>query len=361
MKSINFFLLLFTFSCSFGQTDTSLQQVQVVDTLKQQLNLLPNSVTDIQKKIEDGAMVQDRMTREQNLKSTKDTISFRQADVIKLCARYNERFAQGTIATETIISALSSGITIAKLSSPFESPTFRKNYDNWLSKWGKFLPAVILPTASLFFKDNNVKSISVAVGMSLTTIISAISKSDNKREKDMVLAIENVTSTIELFDFNRVVYGDLQKLKNSILSFQTADPDLYQNYKSYWRKNIDLAEKDRVDIIKDPRFLSYIDSSTIYFDRFQVKLVRLNYILDQAEGMLKSYEARNEYISKTDTSGSQIKIDINVSIMNLREAYDNHTKNWKELQATFYTITPVEARKFDSFYQLEEIKRNLEL
>lgn len=334
------------------------QSTLKIDSLKIQLYSLQTSVDSIRKQAE--VPTKSKVDAATKFAKTKSDILTQQIEAIRICAKFNDRFAQGSAAMNTILSGIYSGVSIGELSSPFVNPTFRKSYDNWLSKWGKFLPAVILPAASLALKDNNAKIGSVSIGISLTAILSAISSSDKQRNTDITKAITGVTNTMDLFDFNRNVYNDIQKLKSVIKSVDASDSTFNREFQTYWRSNQDILTMLDADIAKDPRFKTFIDNTTVYFDRFQLKLTRVNYVLDFAQSMINSYKLRYSNVNISDSTQGEILRDTKKSIDDLEGIYTKFKIDWNNLQAAFYKITPTETRKLQIFYQMEEFKNNLE-
>lgn len=354
--TIRFFLS--TVACiltllNFAQTTTS-----EFDSLKTQLYNLQASVDSIKKQSEVPA--RNKAEAAAKIAKTKASILTQQIEAVRLCAKFIDRFAQGSAAINVILSGIQSGVTMGALSSPFVIPTFRKSYDNWLSRWGKFIPAVILPVASLAYNNNNAKIGSVSVGIGLTGLLSALSKSDKKRNEDITKAITSVTSTIDLFDFNRSVYEDIQKLKSVISSVHAADSTFNEQIQSYWKANQDVLTLSDDSISKDPRFLTFIDNTTIYFDRFQLKLTRVNYTLDYAQSLINSYKFRYNHVNSIDLANSQMLKETKKAIDDLDDVYTKFTSEWLQLQSNFYKITPTETRKFQLFYQLEQLKRTIE-
>lgn len=329
-----------------------------IDSLKMQLYSLQTSVDSIRKQAE--VPTKNKADAAAKLSKTKSDILAQQIEAIRICGKFNERFAQGSEAMNVILSSIYSGVSIGELSSPFVNPTFSKSYDNWISKWGKFLPAVILPAASLALKDNNAKIGSVSIGITLTAILSAISSSDKQRNTDITKAITGVTNTMDLFDFNRNVYNDIQKLKSVIKSVDASDSTFNKEFQAYWSSNQDILTMSDADVAKDPRFKTFIDNTTVYFDRFQLKLARVNYVLDFAQSMINSYKLRYSNVNNGDNTQGEILRDTKKAIDDLESLYTKLGKDWNKLQANFYKITPTETRKLQLFYQMEEIKKNLD-
>lgn len=355
MKKTHSFLVLFLFSTSFSFAQTTTSEF---DSLKTQLYSLQSSVDSIKK--QSDAPTKNKTEAASKLAKTKADILTQQIEAVRICAKFNDRFAQGSAAINAILSGIQSGVTIGTLSSPFVNPTFRKSYDNWLSKWGKFIPAVLLPTASLALKNNNAKIGSVSIGIGLTGLLSALSSSDKKRNDDITKAITGVTSTMDLFDFNRSVFEDIQKLKSIIKSVDAADSTFNEQFQIYWKANQDVLTLSDDGILKDSRFLTFIDNTTIYFDRFQLKLTRVNYTLDYAQSLINSYKLRYNYINSADNAKSQMLKDTKQAIDDLETVYTKFKNDWTLLQSNFYKITPTETRKLQLFYQLEQLKKNLE-
>lgn len=365
MKRLVFFLFfMLMFKISIGQVipnDSLLQNIktiEITDSLKQQLNSLQDSVNKYKKVAEE--IVTDKKKKQSEINKTKSQIIDKQIEAIRICAKYTDRFSQGTLAMDVILSAIQSNVSLGQLSSPFISPTFKDSYDNWFGKWGKFLPAIIIPALSLFSDNENFKTASVSVGLSITTIASALTKNGDKgRNKDITTAFNNVTSTIDLFDFNRTVYDDIEKLKAIIKSVENSDSTFSSDFSNYIKSNGDLLTLPDDSIKNDPRFKKYIENSTVYFDRFQLKLARVNYVLDFAYGMIQSYEKRYSYITAINLSSNPIYPETQKAIITLKNQYSNLKGKWDTLQSKYYKLTPTETRKLDSFYQLEEILRNL--
>lgn len=329
-----------------------------IDSLKTQLNNLQTSVDSIKKQSETPTRTTAEATAK--LAKTKADILNQQIEAIRICAKFNDRFAQGSSAINTILSGIESGVTIGELSSPFVNPTFRKSYDNWISKWGKYIPSVVLPALSIALKNNNAKVGSVSIGLTLTGILSAISSSDKQRNADMTKAIMGVTNTMDLFEFNRSVYEDIQKLKAVIKSVNGTDSTFNSEYQTYWKANQNILTLSDDAISKDPRFKTFIDNTTLYFDKFQLKLTRVNYTLDYAQGMINSYKLRYNSVNSSDPANNQMLRDTKKAIDDLDGVYVKFKTDWTNLQSNFYKITPTETRKLQLFYQLEEIKKNLE-
>lgn len=351
------FLLIVGFLLVSKFTYSQTTAIPEIDSLKMQLNSLQSSVDSIKKQTEIPA--KNKADATAKILKTKADITTQQIEAIRICAKFNDRFAQGSAAINTILSGIQSGVSIGELSSPFVNPAFKKSYDNWLSKWGKFIPAVVLPALSIALKDNNAKIGSVSIGISLTAILSAISSSDKQRNTDITKAITGVTNTMDLFEFNRSVYDDIQKLKSVITSVNASDSTFNNEFQEYWKANQDILTLSDDAITKDQRFKTFIDNTTVYFDRFQLKLARVNYVLDYAQGMINSYKLRYRYVSSTDTTQSQMLKDTRKAIIDLEGVYSKFKNDWTNLQTNFYKITPTETRKLQLFYQLEEIKKNL--
>jgi hypothetical protein len=352
---------LFTASFFILVTMTCLSQAPTVipaDTLKKQLSQLQSKVDSIQTQLGKVQGLKNvGLKKSQGLALQKD-IRDEQVKAIRICAVFMDRYAVGTKATDVILGALNTGITIGQLSSPFANKKFKDDYQKWGDKWGKFLPAIILPALSLLVKSNQEAQIgSVSLGLTITAAWSALSKSGKLQNNELTSAINNITQTMDLFDFNRTVYDDNQKLKAVIASVGAADPKLWPEFKRYWEKNKDILTSSNDEIKQDPRFPVFIDSTTVYLDRFQLKLARVNYVLDFAKGMMDSYDARYRLIN-ADAS-NPVTIATAQAIADLKKTYSDNSKDWQELQGTFYKMTPGEARKLNAFYQLEEFFKQL--
>ncbi|MDQ1089747.1 hypothetical protein [Siphonobacter sp. SORGH_AS_1065] len=303
----------------------------------------------------------------QQIASTMENIKKRQLESVKICAIFNTLFASGSSNVDIILASLNTGITLGKMTTPFVAPTFRNSYDNWIGKWGKYLPSIALPLASMFSKNENFKVASVSVGMSLTALINILSRSDKDRNKDVTQAFTNVTETIDLFDFNRAVYGDIEKLQTVIKSVISADSTLSKDYNTFFDENKDLFTKTDSDLVADSRYTNFIEKSRPLMDRFQSKLIRINYVLDYAEGMIKSYEIRSNYINNqpipTSTyleSYSSIKKDTYNAINDLNKIFKDNKERWNSLQSRYYKLTPSDTKKLELFSDLEEIKKTLQ-
>lgn len=345
--------------CSLVRTVSAQNNPNQIDSLKIQLTSLKNSVDSIKKSSENPVAASKAATAKK-IKDSKDEILNKQLKAIKICADFTTRFAQGSLSIDAILSGMKTGISIAELSSPFVNPEFKKSYDSWISKWGKFIPAVVLPAVSLGLKNNNAKVGSISIGLGLTTILSAISSSDKKRNIAMENAINSVTSTMDLFQFNRAVHDDLQKLKSMIGSVNASDSTFSSDFSSYWKSNKDISITSEKEIVADPRFLTYIENSTFYFERFQLKLARVNYTLDYAQGLINTYISKYEYVSKTPSNHNITLLNTKKSIDSINDVYRKFKGEWDNLQKNFYVITPAESRTLQLFSQLEEIKVNLE-
>lgn len=90
-----------------------------------------------------------------------------------------------------------------------------------------------------------------------------------------------------------------------------------------------------------------------------MKLARVNYVLDFAYGMIETYEKRYQLINSTEISTNPIYTETKTAIEDLKKQYKDSKDKWNTLQSNFYKLTPTETRNLDSFYQLEEILRNL--
>lgn len=154
------FCLIFNVNSLFCQETTA---DNPTDTLKAQLSALQGVVADIKSDVEQVKQKANSQEKEDEKIKIKEDIRKKQVEAIKICAKFTDRFAHGTIATDNILTAMKTGIAISSLQSPFVNNSFRGGYDNFWDKWGKWLPAVILPTASLLTKNENTKIVSIPI------------------------------------------------------------------------------------------------------------------------------------------------------------------------------------------------------
>lgn len=318
------------------------------DYLKRQLQELSGKYAELQQQVKS---VDSKVDKTDVLVS----ITARQTEAVRLSGSFVERFAQGSQATETILTALSTGAKMGSLSSPFTSATFTKEYDNWINKWGKFIPAIALPALSLTLENTkpNTKLASVPIGISLTALLSAInfSKKDKVQE-----GLSNLQSTMDLFDLNRLVYNDMQKLQSYIRSANKADSLLSKDFATFWASNKDLFLKSDEDLRGDKRYKDYINNAQIYMSRFQLRLVKIKFVLDESESMIRSYSQR-DYIKNYDPNkATKINQETKDAVDKLTLTYNAFRRQWEELQGRYYQISPEELRKLDSYYDLENLK-----
>lgn len=357
MKATILTLIFLTMSfIAFGQpnTDTTTQPIQPPseeDFLKQQLTEFTAKISKLQQELKDASTSQKKINLIQEIEK-------RQIESVRLSGSFVERFAQGAKASETILSALETGASIGELASPFVSPTFTKNYDNWMERWGKFIPSVALPALAISIKNltPDQKLISVPIGITITGLISGLNKSESKKTEAIQKSIMDFQSTLDLFDLNRLVYNDVQKLKSYINSANKADSTLSDEFIKFWSENKSLFLKSDLEFISDARYKTYIGQAQIYMSRFQIKLTKIKFVLDFVEGMIKSYYNRDIISSSRTGNANQIQTETKNSLDKLNQTYTNFKNNWEELQGQFYQISPEELHKLDSYYELENLK-----
>lgn len=319
------------------------------DVLKGQVQELSKKIIQVQQALQDATTPQERS-------AIIEEIDKRQAEALRLSGSFIERFAQGAKATETILSALETGASIGELSSPFVSLTASAKISNWVNKWGKFVPAVVMPTVALSMNqlNSNQKIATIPIGLSVTNLISAIY--DNKKDKAIDKSITDIQSTLDLFDLNRLVYNDIQKLKAFIKSATKSDSTLPAELITYWSDNKDLFLLPDAELRADPRFPDYINNSQIYISRFQVKLTKIKFVLDHVEGMINAYYERDLIKNYNPDTATKVQTETKIALDKLVLTYTNFKTNWEELQGRFYQISPAQLRKLDSYYQLETMK-----
>ena len=360
---ILFYTILFCFLFSFAQAQQTVSPppqrnpaspisqapIPPNDVLKAQIQDLSAKILHVQQALQSADTPEEKQ-------SVIKEIEERQVEALRLSASFVERFAQGAKATETILSALEAGVSIGELSSPFVSSTAADRINSWFNKWGKFVPAVVTPTVafSLNQLNSNQKLASLPIGLSVTNLISAIY--ENKKDKAIVKSLTSIQSTLDLFDLNRLVYNDIQKLKAYISSATKADSTLPAELISYWENNKDLTLMPDPALRADPRFPDYINTSQIYISRFQVKLTKVKFVLDHVEGMISSYYERELIKNYNPQTADKVQTETKFALDKLVMTYANFKNNWEELQGRFYQISPAQLRKLDSYYQLETMK-----
>lgn len=283
-----------------------------------------------------------------------------QLDAVKLCMKQNIIYGTGASNVDIILGSLQIGSDFGKLTSPFASTDFTKRYDSWKDKWAKFIPAIVLPIGSLFLKGANAKVAGASTGLLLTSIFNGFSKK-NGSEFDKAFTAFN--ETLDLFEFNRTVYGDLKKLDDVVISALTFDPKLAVDYIELNKETNRLWALGEAAMIADTGYKTYIKKSLPIIDRFQVKLTKISYVFNFASSLISAYkkydfpDASNEV--KTTKEYSTVLNQTSKVVNDLTGALDANKDRWEGLMSNVYILTPKNRRTLERFEDLEDDKISL--
>jgi hypothetical protein len=326
-------------------------------TLEEAKKLLSDSLSVFQKSWKNAA---NEKKREYDQKILKQ-----QVKAVGLCCHLNQKLSFSAKTIDLIFDAMSFGIDLGKATSPYVSHTFTQTYDKWYDEVVNFAPAIagsLLPV--LFNKmDDKWKTGSMTIGLSVSGVVMAINgwlKSKKAEEHQNSLRnLSNAVNMIELFEFNRDIYNDIQKIQSMIKSVNAADSLLGTEYEKFYDeycKKIEEREISEASMPKYEHFHEIIEKSIPYFDRFDERLARANVVLDYIKSVLDTYTLKYAYLSKIEAyKGNPMLIEAYEYIKRMSEKRETHRDRWDALQKQM-RVTPEQSRNLQLFYDYEKLK-----
>ncbi|MGH7648129.1 MAG: hypothetical protein ACREND_08420 [Gemmatimonadaceae bacterium] len=288
--------------------------------------------------------------------ATLKTLTEKQGAAIRLTGQFARAYATGAAARVSILDNLSFGLSFASAASPFVSKTFDDSYvkTTHYLKAGSALLGVV--GALLFSKDGSTRLAILGGGVGGTALIDLFRQSDSHVAKQAASGFAAINSTIDLFDFNRLVYNDILRLNGMVAVARNTDSVLTGAMKAFAESPANqallLVDSDSMSTL--PGFCTYITSAESLFVRLQPLVAQVNNIYETAESMVKAYQL-NGIVADSGAQPSLYATDVKQAIGQLAKGLRNSQDSWATLQALLI-ISPSDIRQLNAFYELQDIK-----
>jgi len=301
--------------------------------------------------------------------STPIRVSSEKEELIAVINRDRSKAVQIAVGLTVSLSGASSSIDFAmesfkvgakmqSLSTPFLSATFTTSYNN-IEKL-KFLPSVILPLAAILIPgaSEDQKIGSVAVGASLTGILHFIKLKPSKDDAKSATT-KKITETMDLFNLNRAVYVDMEKIVSYAELVMSTDPTLSSQFTVFKNSVDNMVGMSDTELASDPRFETVIGQAQDFFSRFDRKLSRVDYLIAQVEASVETYKRRPEYISAAGVTEDGLPKDIRERVDQVGDLVVRYAELWAKLKKDHYSISSTKLNSLNSFNQLSVMINSL--
>lgn len=289
----------------------------------------------------------DTKTENQRIRDSINGIRFQ---FIKSIEGINTNMQQGAYTVPVVFKAIQTGINLGLLSSPFSIPSIRKKYDTFY-EYAKYLPViagVMLPT--IVDMSNTKGSISLAIGISITSILGEMSNATTKNKTDETL--KEVSATSDVIALNRAVYRDMIVLDSMISNELNKKDSLAEKYGNFMKRYNWKNINETSGAIKENGFDTYVDTSLMYFEKVTEKVNSINLLIFQVNKIMVSYNQQVvtlESIYKDNANASKIIADVKAAITNIKSKVDGFNEAWQLLSSQCYKLNYEDKEKFRKF------------